>query len=66
MASIDETSVRAGHGIVDRELYMASITMGWKVGWWHAVAVVDPVAEFLSGEIGVVTVGGEYCLFFIH
>jgi hypothetical protein len=21
---------------------------------------VDPVAEFLSGEIGVVTVGGEY------
>lgn len=61
MAGIDESSVGTRHGMVNREGGMASIAMGRKIRWCHAVSVVDSVAELLGGEVGVVTVGGVYC-----
>ena len=44
--------------MVYRERGTTSITVGWKIRWIDAVAVVEPVTELLSGENRVGRVGG--------
>lgn len=54
-----QASFPALHGMVDAELRMASITVGWKVRWSHAKTEMQTITELLCRKEGLARLGGN-------